>query len=215
RPDSESRFNRLKSVGFRAGCLGERIATDTQRSRRQIFGALAAVVLVAVAVGTWWLSRRGTDHEALSPMSITPFTSFPGEIMAPRFSPDGSQVAFLWDRGEAKGVDVYLKLIGETTPLRLTKAPTDIYGVAWSPDGHRVAVLRPDEGAGVFAVSALGGPERRLAEVRFPSWPNIGLDWSTDGKWLAFADKNSAGGPSSIFLFSLDTGERRQLTIPP
>src|SRR5439155_7928675 len=121
----------------------------------------------------------------------------------------------LWDRGEAKGVDVYLKLIGETTPLRLTKAPTDIYGVAWSPDGHRVAVLRPDEGAGVFAVSALGGPERRLAEVRFPSWPNIGLDWSTDGKWLAFADKNSAGGPSSIFLFSLDTGERRQLTIPP
>src|SRR5439155_12717074 len=135
RPDSESRFNRLKSVGFRAGCLGERIATDTQRSRRQIFGALAAVVLVAVAVGTWWLSRRGTDHEALSPMSITPFTSFPGEIMAPRFSPDGSQVAFLWDRGEAKkpevvpprgveGVDVYLKLIGETTPLRLTKAPT-------------------------------------------------------------------------------------------
>jgi eukaryotic-like serine/threonine-protein kinase len=201
--DAES--GRIAAQPVRAG---ENIAP----TRRRTFDALAASMLViAVAALTWWISRRGTTQNALSPMTITPFTSYQGEISGPRFSPDGSRIAFLWDRGEEKGFDVYVKLIGETTPLRLTNARSDIFGLTWSPDGHRVAVLRPGGASGVFAVSALGGPERRLAEVQFPS---VGLDWSPDGKWLAFPDKNSVGGSSSIFLFSLDTGQRRQLTTP-
>jgi len=204
--DSES--GRIAAQPERAG---EKIATR----RRRLVDVLAVIVLViTVAAVTRWISRGSSSQDALSPMTITPFTSYPGVILVPKFSPDSSQIAFLWDRGEGKGFDVYVKLIGETTPLRLTNAPSDIYGLTWSPDGHRVAVLRPGEASGVFAVSALGGPERRLAEVKFPTWPSVGLDWSPDGKWLALPDKNSVRGPSSIFLFSLETGERRQLTTP-
>ena len=60
-------------------------------------------------------------------------------------------------------------------------------------------------------VSAIGGPEHRLAEVRFPSSANPGLDWSPDGKWLVFADKNAGEQAFAIFRVSLDTGERQQL----
>jgi len=176
---------------------------------RRIAGAIiASLLLVAVGISTWWLARRGTSPSPLPAMTITPFTSYSGNLLAPRFSPDGSQIAFLWNGREEPGLDIYVKFIGETVPLRLTKASTDVDGLAWSPDGHSVAVLRD---AGIFAVSALGGPERRLADV---TSPGFGLDWSADRKWLAFCDRNRAEQSTSIVLTSPVTGERRQLTTP-
>src|SRR5262249_41284165 len=184
----------------------------TVAPRRRIAGALiASVLLVVVGISAWWLERRGTSASPLPTMTITPFTSYSGDLMAPRFSPDGSQIAFLWNGGEQPGVDIYVKLIGEIAPLRLTKASTDVYGLAWSPDGHSVAVLRPGKNGGLFAVSALGGPERRLIDVPFSG---VCLDWSADRKWLAFCARNRAEQTSSIFLVSPETGERRQLTTP-
>jgi eukaryotic-like serine/threonine-protein kinase len=185
------------------------------RSRRRILEAIAASVFVIVAAAlTWWISRRGTTQSQLPPITITPFTSYPGEVVSPRFSPDGSQIAFLWDRGEGKGLDVYVKLIGESAPLRLTNAPSEINGLTGSPDGHRIAVLHAGQVEGVFSVSALGGAERRLVELRFPGSANMGLDWSPDGKWLAVTDKESAGEAVGIFLISPSTGARRRLTTP-
>ena len=202
--DLRSDLKRLKRDSESGRIAAQPLKAEVKIAQgRPLFGGLAlAVLVIAVAAIVWWLSRRGTNHDALSaPMAITPFTSFPGEIVAPRFSPDGSSIAFIWDRGEDKGFDLYLKLIGETTPLRLTNAPSDIFGLSWSPDGHRVAVLRPGEASGVFVVSALGGPERRLVEVKLPTWPNIGLDWSPDGKGLAFPDKTVSMDPQAYFSF--------------
>jgi len=190
------------------------------RKRGRILAGIAAVALlvgVVIAMGMWWSSRRQESRSELPAMQIVPFTSYPGDVGAPTFSPDGSQIAFLWDKQEGKGADVYVKLIGETTPLKLTTTPGAIAALAWSPDGHRIAFNRQGSGGGIFVVSALGGPERKLAEVRFPEvrFAGSGLDWSPDGKWLAVQDKNAAGEPFSIFLISPETGERRRLTTPP
>ncbi len=38
---------------------------------------------------------------------------------------------------------------------------------------------------------------------------------SPDGKYLAIPDKNSPSEPFSVFLLSIETGERRKLTSPP
>ena len=70
---------------------------------------------------------------------------------------------------------------------------------------------------GVFLLPALGGPERKLAETRIPGTLLLGtcLNWSPDGRWLAVCDSDDLSvEPLSVFLLSVDTGERRRLTSP-
>ena len=190
---------------------GQNPAAKQKRTSLAVAGCLLVITAAALTV---WILRKGAQHSQLTSMTITPFTTYQGNVDTPTFSPDGSQIAFLWDRQEGKGFDVYVKLIGETTPLRLTNAPAALSGLTWSPDGHRLAVLRPGKGGGVYSISALGGPERRLLELRFPASANSGLDWSPDGNWLAVTDKDHAEETVGIFLISPDTGERRRLTSP-
>ncbi len=106
-------------------------------------------------------------------------------------------------------------MIGAGTPLRLTTDPADDQSPAWSPDGRHVAFIRsvPDGEQGVFIVPALGGPERKLEAIHCPPF-RCSLDWSADGKFLAFPDQTSADR-FGIFLLSVETLERRRLTAPP
>ena len=70
---------------------------------------------------------------------------------------------------------------------------------------------------GVFLVPALGGPECKLAETRAPNFfTGTCLNWSPDSRWLAVCDwAEDSPFPLSVFLLSVDTGERRRLTSPP
>jgi Tol biopolymer transport system component len=184
------------------------------RRRRLAVGTIAVVVLGAAVTGGWWLlgSRTKTDS-ALPPVRLVPFASYSGTEGLPAFSPDGNQIAFLWNGGSGNDFQIYVKQIGEAAPLRLTKSSGQIMtGPVWSPDGQRIAFMRCTETRGaVFLIPSLGGPERKIAESRFCLGS---LDWSSDEKLLAFGDKDSADEPDAIFLLSLETGERRRLTKP-
>jgi hypothetical protein len=171
--------------------------------------AAAGLVLVGLVAGAW-LYFRGAEPE-LPPWETKPLTSLPGLERQPAFSPDGNQIAFLWDGGELGApFDLYVKLIGAGDPLRLTTSEEPEAAPTWSPDGRRIAFLREDdEGQGIFWVSALGGSERRLGSTKAAE-PR-GLSWSPDGKFLAIADKASAGDPDSIFFLSTETGEKTEL----
>ena len=69
---------------------------------------------------------------------------------------------------------------------------------------------------GVFLVPALGEPECKLAETRAPNFfTGTCLNWSPDSRWLAVCDwAEDSPFPLSVFLLSVDTGERRRLTSP-
>ncbi len=58
-----------------------------------------------------------------------------------------------------------------------------------------------------------GQAERKLTGYHEES--NLSLSWSPDGKWLAYTDKTALYAPEAVFLLSLETGEKRQLTSPP
>jgi Tol biopolymer transport system component len=130
-----------------------------------------------------------------------PFISLPGKQSGVAFSPDGARIAFLWEGGPDGHTGIYVKSIGAGAPVRVTTGSNDQCCAVWSPDGQDIAFLRWGEEAGVFRVSAAGGPERKLLNKSIGSF-----DWSPDGKLLA------AGVRGDITLFTLANGEERKLT---
>lgn len=146
----------------------------------------------------------------MPPPRIVPLTSYQGIERCPAFSPDGNMVAFSWNGEKEDNSDIYVKLVGGGTPLRLTTNPADDSSPVWSPDGRNLAFLRSNgQYVDIMLIPALGGVERKLWQSEVD-----GLSWSPDGKFLAFADK-SVEGRDSIFLLSIETRERRRLTYPP
>jgi Tol biopolymer transport system component len=178
--------------------------------------ALAGVTTAGLA---YWLAAPGVRHrQHLPSLKTTPLTSFPGHQNQAAFSPDGSQIAFVWDGPQHDNVHVYVKLIGSETLLQRTSGAATESKPAWSPDGRSIAFLRTSgDRRGWFLISALGGAERKLTDV-FPYF-DLGNGnspyYSPDGKYLAIVDKNSPAEPASIFRLSVASSERRQLTSPP
>ena len=181
-------------------------------------GMAAAAAVVTIA-GLSVENFLPTTEEPLEPMRAVPLTTYPGIESQPTFSPDGTQVAFPWDGEKRDNYDIYVKLIGPGPPLRLTTDPAGDHSPAWSPDGRHIAFLRghPRGKAEVFLVPALGGQERKLAETRAIRLATLGtcLNWSPDSRWLAVCDADDSDSVLSVFLLSVDSGEKRRLTTPP
>ena len=88
----------------------------------------------------------------------------------PAMSPDGSRVAFLWNK-QAWSFD-------GTTITQLTHSSHEVSGVAWSPDGSALAVIWADvslplKQLGVFRV----GNESSLVVRNLPFYPYGPLTW--------------------------------------
>lgn len=185
------------------------------RSRRKLAWAIAALAVVATASA--WVFVRSTPA---APWRAVPLTAYPGMETCPTFSPDGSQVAFSWDGEREESFDIYLRLVGGGTPMRLTADPAHDISPAWSPDGSSIAFLRllPNEKALVIVIPALGGQERKLAEISpglHDAWDHSQLAWSTDSKQLVIVDRGTPGEPVGLFLLSVVTREKRRLLAPP
>ncbi len=183
------------------------VITSPEPKGRWRWLLLAFVVLSLGIVGTWsyWLKQE--SRKVPAPKTV-PLVSYLGDACCPTFSPDGNQVAFVWDGPKQDNHDIYVKLIGEENAVRLTSDPAQDYSPAWSPDGRSIAFLRVLSGGktGVFLVPAISGPDRKVAELAEVFW--FSLSWFPDGKWLAVPDRNS------IYLLSVQTGENRRLTLP-
>ncbi len=63
---------------------------------------------------------------------------------SPRWSPDGSRVAFLASRGDAEEQQIYVMSNSGGEALRLTEHETAISSIACSPDGEWIYFLAPD-----------------------------------------------------------------------
>src|SRR5215471_1695751 len=175
-----------------------------RRRRTRWMLAFSAVVAIAAAagwiIGSWNAPRR-------IPWMPVPLTTYAGQEMQASFSPDGNQVGFAWNGERQYNFDIYAKLIGSDTLLRLTSNPAPDFRPAWSPDGRSVAFLRAfsTTRAGVFVIPALGGAERKLAEIDCCQVSiDTSLAWSPDGKWLATVDRGSPGERRSVFLLSAE-----------
>ncbi|HEY8458918.1 MAG TPA: winged helix-turn-helix domain-containing protein, partial [Blastocatellia bacterium] len=107
-----------------------------------VIGVAIWAMGLAIGAAIWAMFFRSDEKSPMPPLNIVPFTSFPGRETQAAFSPDGNQIAFVWDGGKGENPDIYVKLIGAGQPLRLTTHPAADTHPVWTPDGRYIAFLR-------------------------------------------------------------------------
>jgi serine/threonine protein kinase len=192
------------------------VINQTQRGMRFFL----ALVILAILVFGFYALRTKPLQESFRIESIT---TLPGAEEFPSLSPDGNHVAFAWSGLKQDNQDIYVQMIGQGSPLRLTTDAYDDYNPVWSPDGRWIAFLRSQsrgttglQKRELILIAPLGGPERKLIEINSQDFNRSSpyLAWSSESKSLFVTDSPGVGRPDALYVVSLETGERRQLTTP-
>ena len=123
---------------------------------------------------------------------------------APRWSPDGSRIAFQ----TALGIFVAASH-GGTAARLVADSGRALFIGSWSPDGNEIAFA---DQRGIWTRDIKGGMERHVATTGFR--PHS-VTWSPDGSLLAFAVGTGGLGnlaPSSIWIVRSSGGEPVRVT---
>ena len=187
------------------------------RAMKPALFALGAVLLVLL--GFLYLAHRKNKAGHITEpdnqdVRVSPLTALPGHVGWPALSPDGKQVVFAWDGGRnaAKNMfDLYIKVIGAERIEQLTHQPAEAVIPAWPPDGSTIAFIRVNgTERGIFTMSVLGGPERRLDGFPDDLYGSVSsLSWSADGRQLVYEAEDD------LRLLAVETGETRTIGRPP
>jgi Tol biopolymer transport system component len=203
------------------------VKTASPRGRLwRTVGVLVSVFFVA-GIGLYW-ARHSHSARIDAPSPAVPLTGNPGYEAFPTFSPEGSRVAYSWKQPGQQNANIYVKLIGQGDPVRLTTSTDGDFAPAWSPDGRWIAFLRARGSSHlvIIMIPSMGGQEREVAEISFGTRHLLGywrsyelpppfLAWSVDGQWLLSVEQSSPNEAASIIRISVNTGSKRTLTFPP
>jgi Tol biopolymer transport system component len=184
-------------------------APAPRRRRRQVWMA-ASTAVVGGALFTGWLLRPKPTPPP--PPVAVPLTSFPGDEFSPALSPDGRQAAFSWNGENRLNRDIYVMQVGSTAPLRLTTNPATEDTPAWSPDATQLSFVRREPAsASLWLISTLGGPERKLVDLRgFPTQAH----WTPDGRHIVL-DVPLSDTTNDVIRVTVATSEVTSLMSAP
>jgi len=137
-------------------------------------------------------------------------TDAPGPDRAPRWSPDGTRIAFESHRGG--NWDIYTINADGSGLQRLTTDPHFDGSPAWSPDGKQIAFVSYRAGdLDIWVMDADGRSQTNLT----PNDPDGDLDptWSPDGQQIAFISWRN--GNKEIYIMNADGSAPRRITNTP
>jgi dipeptidyl aminopeptidase/acylaminoacyl peptidase len=127
------------------------------------------------------------------------FTTGPKRDTMPRWSPDGTRLAFLSERETHAKPQVYAIPATGGEPSQLTRLPNGVMQLVWSPDGSRLAL-----------VARVGGwPEPTTEEERQQSKPVriiTTLKYKANGEGFIYDRR------PHLFVVSTEGGEPQQVT---
>lgn len=125
------------------------------------------------------------------------------EDTGPRWSPDGSKIAFVRHR-DGSG-DIYVMDANGSNALRLVVG----HQPTWSPDGRRIAytLCRRDIGCDLYVVDVDGSNRTRLT---FGTSAELEPAWSPDGRQIVFSFNTPDG--NAIYVMDTDGSDWQQIT---
>ncbi len=161
----------------------------------------------------------GADGSAARPLSSnrgsgTPRSpNFVGRSLwafTPSWSPDGTQIAYLTDRG-TDNLTLWATSANNFNPRQISTLAVGQGGIqrpAWSLQATDLAVAAYENGKfQIFLIKATGGTPNRLTDL-----PDGAYDpsWSPDGKLIAFAAQR--GNSSELWVMRSDGSGQAQLS---
>lgn len=222
-PRNPSYIETIRKRGYRLiARVEERPATRTADARpdgaaRETAWPTIWLAVSVTAIATMvliFILQPQRDVLPARPLMAIPLTSYAGEETAPRFSPDGERVAFVWDGGTGGARDVYIAQPGASTPVRFTTSAFDDFSPSWTPDGREVIFVRAESTSfRILSKPLAAASERELLQLRARDVSDAAV--SPDGRMLAVSLRSEGGGPYAIDLIDLETGERRPASQPP
>jgi len=176
---------------------------------------VSATHITFVYAGDIWVAPKdgGTASRLSSPA---------GQETFPRFSPDGSQIAF---SGNYDGnTDIYVIPSMGGTPERITHHPMSDRMLDWHPDGKRVLYASSMESgkqrfSQFYLAPSIGGMPEKLPVP----YGEFGM-FSNDGKHFAYMPqardfrtwkRYRGGNAPDIWLFDLETMDSENVTANP
>jgi eukaryotic-like serine/threonine-protein kinase len=194
--------------------IAERLAAPPARSPfRAAFVAIPAIALI-FGLGLWLTlrSKQPANRPPIpDPGSFTPLTSFTDSATGPVLSPDGRMLAFFRSPISFLTPDqIWVKLLPDGEPVQVTHASGGKYGIAFSPDGARIAysVLRIGPNPfQTYTVSPLGGDPQLFLQNA------AGLTWLDNGR-LLFSQVQGKGVHMGVVTSKADGSDLREVYLP-
>ena len=190
------------------------IAVDTEDTRMASDPAISQKQIVFAYANDLWIAKRDGS-------SVRQLTTHPGVESGPKFSPDGSWVAFT---GRYEGnTDVYVVPAAGGVPRRLTWHPGNDVALGFTPDGQSVLFSSAREAytsryRQLYTVNLDGSFPKKLP-IPYATKAAI----SPDGKTIAYVPlyeafrqwKNYRGGTvCRILLYDVASQEVQQIPQP-
>ncbi len=146
-------------------------------------------------------------YERLAGGKLLRLTKTSGIDVSPAFSPDGSKIAFVSDRGGSP--QIYIMKTNDYNISRLTFSGDYNTSPAWSPSGDRLVFVGRYEGSNqIFTIKADGSDLMLLTTTGNNESPCF----SPDGRLIAFT--SNRGGHRAIYIMRADGRGQKRLSPP-
>lgn len=164
------------------------------------------VVFAWNASGSWELwERRGLEMRKLE-------TGLAGAKFSPRFSPDGTKIAFALDIDGSESYHICIHDLAKNTTSDLTPKIDHAHqpNFDFSPDGTSIAILSDENGGfALYRLEIATGKRELILDVRRPMWD---VKWSPDGKFIAVEAEWQASD-RAILVVEMESGKQTALTL--
>jgi Protein kinase domain len=140
-------------------------AASNSRGRSVVVGAIATVLIAAVAGGAYVFRGRSAPASTGAVLGQKTQLTASGAVLVPAISPDGKQLAYVTKHCAGGGCTYAVEEqdVGGATTRTILEGATAGYNLEWSPDRRNLAFIGTIANrSGTYLLSALGGTPRFL-----------------------------------------------------